>query len=180
MSVFTNPSSGSKEHARAYIDAVLGLLAERDPMSVLETTERELRTRIDGVSPKQLRTREAPGKWSIAMVLQHLADSELVWGWRMRLILAQDRPTLTGYDQDAWADELGYENADPERALADFGQLRSANLRLLRAAMPAGLKRVGVHVERGDESLAHQMKLYAGHDLLHLNQVARVRSSLSR
>ena len=61
----------------------------------------------------QLRQPERAGKWSIAQVLQHLADSDLVWGWRARLILAQDRPTITGYDQDLWAERLRYDEAEP-------------------------------------------------------------------
>ena len=178
MSVFTNPASASKENARAYIDAVLGLLGDRDPLRVLERTEGELRAAVRGLTDANLRRREAAGKWSIAMVLQHLADSELVWGWRMRMILSHDRPPLTGYDQDAWAQRLRYENAEPATALDEFAMLRRANLRLLRSAGPEELKRVGVHVERGDESLAHQMKLYAGHDLLHRKQIDRIKWSL--
>jgi hypothetical protein len=93
----------------------------------------------------------------------------------MRLVLAQDRPTLTGYDQDRWAERLGYADADAKQSLEEFSMQREANLRLLRRASPADLKRVGVHAERGDESIAHMMKLYAGHDILHLNQIERIR-----
>jgi uncharacterized damage-inducible protein DinB len=128
---------------------------------------------------EKLRQPERPGKWSIGQVLQHLADSELVWGWRLRLILAQDRPTLTGYDQDRWAERLRYADSDPAQALEEFVTLRRANLRLLERASPADLKRVGVHVERGEESLEHQRRLYAGHDLLHLAQLARIRHAVA-
>jgi hypothetical protein len=113
-------------------------------------------------------------------VLAHLADSDLVWGWRLRLVLAQDRPTLTGYDQDRWAARLGYADSDPHDSVALFSTLRQSNLRLLGRASPDDLQRVGVHVERGEESLAHHMKLYAGHDILHLNQLERIRRSVER
>lgn len=178
MSVFTNPASCSKEHGKAYTAAILDLLGDRKPIDVLERTETALRAAVTGLSPKQLATREAPGKWSIAQVLQHLADSDLVWGWRLRLVLSHDRPTLTGYDQDAWADRLDYEHADPEQAVRDFGVLRAANLRLLQRATPADLDRVGMHVERGEESVRHMMRLYAGHDLLHLRQIERIKRSV--
>ena len=177
MSVFTNPASSSKEEARAYTAAILGLLGDREPLHVLARTESELRAAIDGLSAKQLATPEAPGKWSITQVLQHLADSDLVWGWRLRMVLAEDRPPLTGYDQDRWADRLGYADADPEQAVREFGVLRAANLRLLARASPSDLQRVGLHSERGEESVAHMMRLYAGHDLLHLRQIARIRGA---
>lgn len=178
MSVFTNPASSSKEHGKAYTAAILDLLGDRKPLDVLDHTESALRAAIKGLSPKQLAAREAPGKWSITHVLQHLADSDLIWGWRLRMVLSHDRPTLTGYDQDAWADRLGYEEADPEQALREFSVVRAANLRLLRRASPADLERVGMHVERGEESVRHMMRLYAGHDLLHLRQIERIRQSI--
>jgi len=179
MSVFTNPASAAAEHAAAYIRAILDLLGERDPTAVLSETPSALSRAIDGLSPQQLRQPEQPGKWSIAQILQHLADSELVSSWRMRLILAQDRPPLTGYDQDLWADRLHYQQSDPSHAIELFVVLRRANLALLRQASPSDVKRVGVHVERGEESIEHLRRLIAGHDLLHLRQIERVRAAVS-
>jgi hypothetical protein len=114
----------------------------------------------------------------MAQVLQHLADSDLVWGWRVRLILSQDKPPITGYDQDLWAERLHYADADAHEALATFGVLRRDNVRLIERASPADLQRVGVHSERGEESVGYLVRLYAGHDLLHLNQLSRIRRAL--
>jgi DinB superfamily len=180
VSVFTNPASGAAEHAAAYVSAVLDLLGPRDPLVVLGETPAALARAIGGLSPAQLRQPERPGKWSITQILQHLADSELVSGWRMRQVLAHDRPPLTGYDQDLWAERLHYDEADPHVALEQFDVLRRANIRLLIRASAEELKRVGVHVERGEESLEHLCRLYAGHDLLHLRQIDRVRRVLSQ
>jgi hypothetical protein len=97
-----------------------------------------------------------------------------VWGYRVRLVLSQDRPPLTGYDQDSWASRLGYAESDPREAFDAFRVLRRANLRLVERASPEDLRRVGVHAERGDESLEHMVRLYAGHDILHLRQIERI------
>jgi hypothetical protein len=180
LSVYTNPASGAAEHAAAYVAAVLDLLGDRDALSVLRETPAALSRAIDGLSAAQLRQPEHPGKWSVTQILQHLADSEIVSGWRMRQVLAHDRPPLTGYDQDLWAERLRYDEADPHLALEQFDVLRRANLRLLERVSPAELKRVGVHVERGEESLEHLCRLYAGHDLLHLRQIDRVRGAVSQ
>jgi hypothetical protein len=178
MSVFTNSASRSKEEAGDYTRAVLGLVGADEPIELLSRTESRLRNLVKGLSPKQLATREAPGKWSVNHVLRHLADSDIVWGWRMRMALAHDRPPITGYDQDAWADKLGYGEADADESIREFGVLRAGNLRLLKNATADDMKRVGVHAERGEESVAHMMKLYAGHDILHLNQIERIRRGL--
>ena len=179
VSVFTNPASGAAEHAAAYTRAILDLLGDRDPNDVLRETLAVLPQAIAGLSAPQLRQPELPGKWSIGQILQHLADSEVVWAWRMRVILAQDRPPITGYDQDLWADRLHYADADPAESLDAFAILRRDNLRLLERATPDDLQRVGVHSERGEESAGYLRGLYAGHDLLHLNQIARIRKSLA-
>lgn len=178
MSVFSNRSIDPPEERANYATTVLGYLEGRAPIAVLRDTADALARALDGLTADQLRQPEAPGKWSIAQLVQHLADSELVWGWRARLILAQDKPTITGYDQDLWAERLRYSEADPHEALATFMVLRGANLKLIERATPEDLKRAGVHSERGEESLEYLCGLYAGHDLGHLRQIERIRKAV--
>jgi hypothetical protein len=175
MSVFTNPASASAEQAEAYTRALLDLLGDADPLEVLRDTPGRLRMAVGGLSETELSRREKPGKWAVRHVVRHLADSEIVWGWRLRLTLAHDRPKLTGYDQDAWADRLQYDDAVVAWSLDEFDVLRRSNLWLLQHASPADLDRVALHDERGEESLRHMLGLYAGHDLLHLRQIDRIR-----
>jgi hypothetical protein len=91
---------------------------------------------------------------------------------------ANDR-SATGYDQDAWAERLHSVDAPPGESLEEFEIVRRGNLRLLEAATPADLERAGVHIERGEESVGHMVRLYAGHDLLHLRQIERIRGAVS-
>ena len=178
MSVFTNRASRSVEQARAYTDAILNLLGSRNPVEVLRETHQALRAAVAGFTLAQLSQPEAPDKWSVRQVIRHLADGDLVWGYRLRMVLAQDRPQLTGYDQDLWAERLRYDEAAIDEALDEFQVLRRGNLRLVAGASAADLDRVGVHSERGEESVAHMMRMYAGHDLLHVAQLARIRQAL--
>lgn len=133
---------------------------------------------MHGLTHEQDGTPEAPGKWSVRHVTQHLADSELVGAFRFRMVLAHDGPQLPGYDQDLWAQRLRYEESDVATAVQDFSTLRRANLRLFRKATPEDLKRVMRHAERGDEPLGQTIRLYAGHDVVHLRQIARIRRSI--
>jgi uncharacterized damage-inducible protein DinB len=180
MSVFTNSASRSIEQARDYTTAILDLLGSREPMDVLTHTADAVRTAMAGVSEAQLSRPESPGKWSMRQVVQHLADSDLVWGYRVRMVLAQERPPLTGYDQDLWAERLHYERQPIDEALDRFAVLRRSNLWLLTHGSPADLQRVGVHAERGEESVGHMIRMYAGHDLLHLRQLERIRQAVER
>jgi hypothetical protein len=65
-------------------------------------------------------------------------------------------------------------------ALAEFRGLRESNVRLLKSLSPEKIERYGNHSERGRESVARMLKLYAAHDLVHLKQIERIRSTVSR
>lgn len=177
MSVFSNPSGSTPAETTAYVDALLGLIGNDDPVRILGQTPVVLEHFLPPLSPEMITRPEAPGKWSIRDVIQHLADSEMVGGVRLRMVLAHDRPTIVGYDQDLWADRLRYRDVDVREALEQFTVLRRRNMRLWQDLSPADLARVGLHNERGEESLGHMRKLYAAHDLLHLRQIERIRAS---
>lgn len=163
---------------QGYVAALLQTLGDRDPWEVLAGMPAALREATSGLTPEQEATPERAGKWSVRQVAQHLADSELVGAFRFRMVLAHDAPELPGYDQDLWAERLGYQDVEVEAALEQFSFLRQLNLRLLRRATPEDMRRVMRHAERGDEPVAQMIKLYAAHDLVHLRQIARIRQAI--
>ena len=178
MSIFTNPASSTPADIAAYVAGLLNLLGDNDPVTILRQTPAALESFLDTVPARAVASPEAPGKWSIVEVVQHLADSELVGGFRLRMIMAHDRPRLMGYDQDLWASRLRYRDVDVRDAFEQFTALRRANMRIWQDLGPTDLARVGIHGERGEESLEHMRRLYAGHDLLHVQQLERIRASL--
>ena len=175
---FSNPAGGAKEAAAGYTRALLELLGDRDPLVVQSALPDALERAVAGLSDAQLRTPEKPGKWSVIEVVQHLADSEIVYGYRIRLILAGDTPAIEGYDQDAWARRLRYIDTPLVDALAQVRILRNRSLDLLRSLAPEEWERAGMHSERGRESVRHITKLLAAHDLVHLRQIARIKSAI--
>ena len=149
MSVFSNPAGSSKSSTDAYIKALLGLLGDRDPVQVLAAQVTAVQQEVAGLRDESLRRPEKPGKWSILQALQHLADSELVTSFRMRMILAHDSPELQGYDQDAWATGLKYNEVDPADAIDQLRVLRGINLKLIRSLDKKQWERAGMHSETG-------------------------------
>jgi uncharacterized damage-inducible protein DinB len=137
-----------------------------------------LSSTLSGLAADPLRRPEAPGKWSMLEVLVHLVDSELVYGYRVRKILAADRPRLDGYDQDEWARRLRYNDEDPAAAVEDLQAMRRRTLRLFRGLTEEQLAREGIHGERGPESVGRITRLLAAHDLVHRRQIERIRRAL--
>jgi hypothetical protein len=171
---FSNPAGQAQEAATGYVRALLDLLDTRDPIQVLGELLPWVAWRIKGLDDAMLRRPEKPGKWSVIEVIQHLADSDLVAGFRTRMVLSEDRPALQGYDQDRWAREFRYRDVGPAQALGQLRGLRTANLNLWKNLSPAQLERVGLHSERGPESASHILRLMAGHDLVHRQQIDRI------
>ncbi|MBO0867045.1 MAG: DinB family protein [Micromonosporaceae bacterium] len=153
---------------QGYQREVLALLGGRDPVEVLEATVPAVRGYTDGLSQQVLNRRPEPGEWSAAEVLGHLFDGEVAFAYRSRMILAQDTPTLSGYDQDAWArlPRPGF-----TELLDAFAALRLGNLALVRQLAPEAWQRVGVHSERGPTTMRVLVETTAGHDIAHLRQL---------
>lgn len=156
-----------------YTARLIGYLGEQDPWEILATTPERLRSIVRETPDAILRRSPEPGRWSPARIITHLADGEVVLGYRFRLILARDGVAVHGFDQDEWATHLAYDTADLEEQLSLFAAARRANLGLLRRVDPRLHRNVGMHNERGPESVEHLIRLYAGHDLNHLLQLAR-------
>jgi len=173
----SNPASQAKENAAAYVQLLMELLGDRDPLAVQSEQIDWLASATSGIDVAMLRRPEKAGKWSIIQVVQHLADTELVFGYRVRMVLTHDTPEIQGYDQDLWANELKYNEADLRDALDQLRQLRAANLRLLRSLSPAQMERIGLHSERGPESVMKMVKMIGGHDILHRNQIKRIKKA---
>jgi DinB superfamily len=153
---------------QGYQRELLALLGTSDPLEVMAATPATFEQRTAGLGPDAVERRPAPREWSVAQLLGHLWDAEIAYAFRARAILAQDRPPLIGYDQDAWA-----ELARPPfgELLAAYGALRTANLALARGTPEARWGRLGDHEERGPTSFRLLTETVAGHDRAHLLQL---------
>jgi len=163
-----------KETAQQYTTRVLGYVDGDDPLAVQAATAGKLDRLIDGVPEETLRRRPGPEKWSVSEILAHLADGEIVGGFRLRFILGAPGSPIVAYDQDQWVISGHYDRRDPRRSLEQFRVLREANLALLDSLEPAQWKQYGVHSERGQESIDQIVRMFAGHDLNHLKQIEEI------
>jgi uncharacterized damage-inducible protein DinB len=163
-----------KETPQQYTKRILGYVGGKDPLKIQKSTAKKLQKLIKPLSKKQMKRRPAPGKWSIAEILAHLADAEVVGSWRMRLIMGSDGTPIAAFDQDVWAEAFGYANQDAKESLRVFRTLRESNLALLKSVPKKLWEHHGMHSERGKETISHIVRMFAGHDLNHLKQVEKI------
>ena len=162
------------ETPQQYTQRVLSQLAGKPPLAVQSATAKKLDRLIKNVPRAKLRKRPAPDKWSVSEILAHLADAEIVAGFRMRLVLGSPGAPITAFDQDLWATSGHYDKRDPRKSLEQFRAFRHANLALLKSLTADQWKHYGVHSERGEESIERIAAMFAGHDINHLQQIERI------
>ena len=154
----------------AYVQALVATLGDREPLEVLRQTPTAVQSMCAQLTEAQWRTPMAEGEWTALQVVGHLLDVEVVYGFRWRLILTEDRPSYPGYDEKRWS---LLPRPAPARLLAALEGLRAVNLAVLEAVGGDAATRVGVHGEQGRERFDLTVRKVAGHDLAHRNQLAR-------
>ena len=120
------------------------------------------------------------GDWSIRQIVAHVADAELVGAHRMRLVVAEDNPLLTAFDQDAWVLRLDYARRKPKSSLESFRRVRAENHELLKDLPAAAWDRAGNHTENGRLTLLGLVEGYAGHAEEHARQIQEIRDEYKR
>jgi hypothetical protein len=163
----------------AYQKKLRALLGDRLPLEVLAETADILESMVNVEPTELLRRRPFEGKWTPNEILGHLVDTELVYGYRLRAILCDERPTIIGMDQEKWVAAQEHNLRDPSEHVANFRFLRNLNLDLWRKITPEQMRRVGLHNERGEESLGLMLEMEAGHDLTHIDQIRRYIGALA-
>jgi len=146
-------------------------LGDRDPFSVIAATPPELARLVQAIGPEAVERTPAPGKWSVRQVLCHLADTELVCGFRLRQAVAEPHHTVQPFDQDRWA--AAYSAYTTFAALDLFTSARRWNVLFIASVPPETFAKILTHPERGDLTFRELVETMAGHDLNHLKQIDR-------
>jgi hypothetical protein len=169
-----------QETPQQYTQRILGHVDGQDAIKVQAATAAKLKKLVRGLTPKQLRLRPEPGKWSIAEIVAHLADTEIVASWRMRSIIGADGITIQPFDQDIWASVFRYAEQGTKHSLEVFETLRKNNLMMLKALPGSAWENHGMHLERGKETIAHIARMFAGHDTNHMLQIEGIVAQLKK
>ena len=163
-----------KETSEQYTARMLSLAKGLDPLAILATTPGRVGALIAGRTASDLQRTPEPGRWSIAQIVSHLADVEIVLAYRIHMILSAPGGPIQPFDQDAWVTGQRAERSDADVSLTLFAAIRASTVRLLGSLTDEELDRFGMHAERGQESIRHIVRMTTGHDRNHLAQIERL------
>src|SRR5680860_993650 len=147
----------------------LELLGEFDAIEVLQATPARLLQLFESYTHADLEAPYEPGKWSRRELIAHLADVEVVMGFRFRQLAAVPGVELQPIDQDVWSRR--YQQLEPSLAVDAFRAQRAWNLALFATFSLEDWLAEAFHPERGFESNDLMVRMLAGHDLNHLTQL---------
>ena len=149
----------------------------RPVLEILSATPDAVSALLAKIGEARATVAPAPGRWSAAEIVAHLADCDLVFGFRLRQTLAEDEPVIQPFDQDKWA--ATYSGVSAAQAFAAYTSLRAWNLRLIELALPTSADRKMTHPERGEITFQTVVETMAGHDMNHLGQLRRIAEAKS-
>lgn len=165
---------------QTYQGKLLGLLGERDALTVLSSTANEIDKIVSGISEDKMRQRPFQGKWTPTEIIGHLCDAEYLYAYRVKMILCESTPDIHPIDQDLWVAGQKYNEYDSSILRHMFRNLRSYNLMLWKQMGAKEFLRKGRHVQRGEETLGLMLRMNAGHDLSHLDQLRRYLKAIEK
>jgi hypothetical protein len=148
----------------------------RKHLDAAEKSPKEIAAAVSGLPDKVLRYKPSPDKWCVLEVLGHLADIEIAYGYRLRQMLGDEKPTIAPIDQDAWARNLNYMNSAPAELVAFYGLARHHNLRLLRSLDATAYSKSAYHPELQRQfTVAELVERVGSHGAGHLAQIEKLK-----
>lgn len=156
----------------AYVRRLSGLVGDRDPVAVLAETPQAIEQALIGVGDEFLGRRPYPGKWTPREIVSHFVDAAMNRSIRFRSILTGGHPVLPGYHERELVELRSREESEIAEVIAMFTMIQRSDVRLLSRSRDR-FGSIGHHIERGDTTLGDLVRLEAGHDLHHLDQLRR-------
>jgi hypothetical protein len=132
-----------EEFSPYYADYIQRAKARGDVMAALPRQADELNALLGKLTDKQARFKFGPAEWSIKELVGHLNDVERVFSYRLLRVSRNDKAPLTGFEQDDYVREAGFDNHDLKDLLKEFELLRGANVIAINNLSEEATKRIG-------------------------------------
>lgn len=137
---------------------------------LLEQTKQQTLSYFE-LPEEALRKTYGEGKWNIHQILVHLADAESVLYDRIRRVISEPRQVIWAFQQDAWAENLQYEQYPLALSKNVYAAVRDSIIYLAEKYYLSHGAKEFVHSETGVRTLKDEFDKVAAHNLNHLRQI---------
>jgi len=143
-------------------------VGDRNPVELLTTTLEEYRDAAALLAEASWNQPWAPGKWTMRQVMVHVAQWEMIFGYRVMCAVASPGFTIQMADQDALLTHTA--SVDGATAFSAFDGSRRLNIRVIQSLSPADRSTLVTHPEYGALTVNDLITQMAGHGIHHLKQ----------
>ena len=120
------------------------------------------------------------GRWSIQQVVIHCMDSDLIATDRLKRMIAEENPSLIGYDENKFVQNLFYDAQPADLAVQIVDLNRRVFAEVLRQLPESAWGRKGTHNERGPVTAGGYLKSTVDHLDHHLNFIHKKRAHMGK
>jgi hypothetical protein len=156
----------AKTEYAPYYEKYVSLVPDEDVLVSLDQQLAETLILLRGVSENHGTFRYEPSKWSMKEVLGHIIDTERIMSYRALRIARSDRSPLSGFEQDDYVKNGGFDQRSVASLAREFEQVRRASISLFRNLDPEAWERRGV-ANNAEVSVRALAYIIAGHELHH-------------
>lgn len=115
-----------------------------DMLTLLESQPAQLRAMLQGADDSLAGFAYAPGKWTLAESLLHVADTERVFSYRLVRIARGDMTPLPGFDQDTWVPQSRASNRALDDIVEEFAAVRASTVALVQSLDDVAIAQIGM------------------------------------
>lgn len=141
-------------------------------LPTLEHGPRAVKRLLEKIPQSRWDERLQPDRFSPREVIAHLADWEPIMLQRIKTARETPGGRIMKYDEAQMAIDHDYAHSDPSVQADRFIHLRAETATYLRTVNANEWTNVGIHDERGEQSVEDLANFLLGHDMYHLEQLS--------
>lgn len=132
------------DHYNSYYQRYIDKVGDAALIDVLQKQAVNFPKFIESIPEDKLNYSYAEGKWTLAMALQHIIDTERVFQYRALRFSRNDKTPLPGFDQDLFVAEVDVSGKTKSDFIKEYSATRSATILLFKSFNDDTLKQHGI------------------------------------
>ncbi|WP_299048439.1 DinB family protein [uncultured Polaribacter sp.] len=161
----------SKEEYASYFEQYIALVSnDKSIIENLKWSQQLFDEVLRNLSENKHNYAYAEGKWTLKELMQHIIDTERIFGYRALCFARNDSTDLPGFDQDIFVANDNANKRDYFEMLDEMKTLRKSTIQLYESFEDIALLRIGT-ASGNKISVRALGYLFSGHQIHHLNIV---------